>query len=285
MYIGGAEHSVLHLLYSRFLTMAFADWRLLSFEEPFTRFRAHGLITKDGAKMSKSKGNVVSPDEYIAAFGADAVRMYLAFLAPFEEGGDFRDTGIRGITRFLERAWKLAHATSDKRQATGDKKQKLNRMIHRTIKKVGEDIEHLQYNTAISALMILLNEYEAEADALGADDIEIFLKLLAPLAPHITEELWQQFFRSPASRLPPPAFRSIHREPWPHYDPKLIQEGTFELVIQVNGKVRGRVTLSVGASEEHARGSALAIESVRQYLSGTPRKVIFVPNKLINFVI
>ncbi len=276
MYIGGAEHSVLHLLYARFLTMAFADWRLLSFEEPFTHFRAHGLITKDGAKMSKSKGNVVSPDDYIRAFGADAVRMYLAFLAPFEEGGDFRDTGIRGITRFLERVWKMVQATRDKRQETRRESEKLSRAIHRTIKKVGEDIEHLQYNTAISALMILLNEYEAEADALGAGDIKIFLKLLAPLAPHITEELWQ------AAKSK--EFKSIHLEPWPTYDPKLIQEDTFELVIQVNGKVRGRVTMPMGASEDAARASALAIESVKHYLSGTPRKIIFISNKLINFV-
>ena len=274
-YMGGAEHSVLHLLYVRFLAMALHRAKLISFEEPMPVFRAHGLIIKDGAKMSKSKGNIINPDEYIRAYGTDALRMYLMFLAPWEQGGDFRDTGIRGITRFLERVWKLAQEVKGRTQKI--KNEKLSRAIHRTIKKVSEDIENLQYNTAISALMILLNEYEAEADALGAGDIKIFLKLLAPLAPHITEELWQ------AAKSK--EFKSIHLEPWPQYDPKLIQEHTFELVIQVNGKVRGRIIMPAGASEDAARASALAIESVKHYLSGVPRKVIFVPNKLINFVI
>src|SRR3989338_5549182 len=208
MYIGGAEHSVLHLLYSRFLTMAFHDWGLLDFEEPFSTFRAHGLLIKDGAKMSKSRGNVVNPDEYIRAYGADALRMYLMFLGPFEQGGDFRDTGIRGVTRFLERVWRFAQDQSskipnsklqntNKFQIPNHKSQARDdaeRLMNQTIKKVTEDIEGLRYNTAISALMMLLNNFEAEPEAISKKHISVFLRLLAPFAPHISEELWHCAF-------------------------------------------------------------------------------------------
>ncbi len=274
MYIGGAEHAVLHLLYVRFLATAFYDWKLLHFEEPFKKFRAHGLLIKDGAKMSKSRGNVVNPDEYIKAYGADALRMYLMFLGPFEQGGDFRDTGIRGVTRFLERAWKLV----TEKPRTLIKNRKIESVLHRTIKKVTEDIENLQYNTAVAALMSLLNAFEEKSEEVSQEHIKIFLKLLAPFAPHMSEELYQELFGDPRR------FRSVHTEPWPKYDPKLIQEATFELIIQVNGRVRGRLTLPIGASEEKAKKAALAEESVKKYLTGEPRKVIFVPGRLINLV-
>lgn len=294
MYIGGAEHAVLHLLYSRFLAMAFHDWGLTHFEEPFKKFRAHGLLIKDGAKMSKSRGNVVNPDEYIRAYGADALRMYLMFLGPFEQGGDFRDTGIRGITRFLERVWKFVYEFGsakipnskfpipNKSQISNSKIQKeTERIIHKTIKKVTEDIENLQYNTAISALMTLLNEFEKNPEAVSARHLKIFLKLLAPFAPFITEELYNNLRVSPRKSA---SASSIHLEQWPRYDPKLLQEATFELVIQVNGKVRGRANLPIGASEKEAKEAALSDESVRKYLTREPRKVVFLPNKLINFV-
>ena len=158
MYIGGAEHAVLHLLYSRFTAMAFYDWGLVNFEEPFKKFRAHGLLVKEGAKMSKSKGNVVNPDEYIKKFGADVLRMYLMFLAPFEQGGDFRDAGIMGIKRFLRRVNKLV--SNSTYQAVSSKNSKLERLLHQTIKKITHDIENLHFNTAISSLMILFNEME-----------------------------------------------------------------------------------------------------------------------------
>ncbi len=276
MYVGGAEHSVLHLFYSRFLAMVFSDWGLTDFEEPFTTFRSHGLLIKNGAKMSKSRGNVVSPDDYIRAYGADALRMYLMFLGPFERGGDFQDAGIRGITRFLERVWRYVQNAGLKNLKSQFQIQKI---LHRTIKKVTGDIENLQYNTAISALMILLNEFEAHADAVGTEDIKIFLKLLAPFAPHITEELFQNFFRNSKIKL-----HSLHQEPWPRYDQIVLQEETFELVIQVNGKVRGRISLPIGVKESDARAAALAQKNIRTHISGEPRRVIFVPNKLINFV-
>ena len=295
MYIGGAEHAVLHLLYVRFLAMALHDIGVLNFpaqggsasgrEEPFKHFRAHGLIIKDGAKMSKSKGNIVNPDDYIRAYGADALRMYLMFLGPFEQGGDFRDSGMKGITRFLERAWKFANQVilSAKPEGSRDssptaQNDNLKRLIHKTIKKVTEDIEGLQYNTAVSALMVLLNEFEEHRDSVMYEDVKIFLKLLAPFAPHLTEELWQKLQKQKK-------FASIHTEPWPKYNLKLLKEDTFELVIQINGKVRGRATLAVGASEAEAKKAALALPQVKQYISGEPKKVIFVPNKLINFVV
>ena len=170
--------------------MALHDWGFMDFEEPFKKFRAHGLIIKDGAKMSKSKGNVVNPDEYIANFGADTLRMYLMFLAPFEQGGDFRDSGVLGIERFLKRVWNLADNIVPVKTGTQDGKKNL---LHKTIKKVTEDIENLHYNTAISALMILLNGFDDEATK---DDFEVFLKLLAPFAPHITEEIWRENFEA-----------------------------------------------------------------------------------------
>ncbi|TSC69512.1 MAG: leucyl-tRNA synthetase [Parcubacteria group bacterium Gr01-1014_66] len=280
-YIGGAEHSVLHLMYARFLTMALHDAKLLHFEEPFPKFRAHGLITKDGAKMSKSKGNVVNPDDYIRIYGRDAVRMYLAFLAPFDQGGDFRDTGIRGITRFLERVWKFfAHRAVEQKNRMplhAEKRHLLKHMIHKTIQKVTDDIETLHYNTAISALMILLNTLEEYPEAITNEYQEIFLKLLAPFAPHVTEELWQQIH-------PVKKFASIHHEPWPKFNPRFTRDETFELVVQVNGKIRGRITLPMGSSENHAVKHACALKTVKPYLSGKPRKAIFIPNRLINFV-
>ncbi len=278
-YIGGAEHAVLHLLYVRFLAMAFYDWGLIHFEEPFKKFRAHGLLIKDGAKMSKSRGNVVSPDDYIRAYGADALRMYLMFLGPFEQGGDFRDTGIRGITRFLERVWKLiSNFEFSIFKKVPSSKSEIQKTLHQTIKKITEDIENLHYNTAISALMVLLNNFEEQGEEVGREDIKIFLKLLAPFAPYITEELWQNLNKSKK-------FSSLHKEKWPIYNSRLIKEDIFELVVQVNGKVRGLVKMPVGVSEKEAKKAALTLDNIKQHLKAEPRKVIFIPNKLLNFVV
>ena len=194
----------------------------------------------------------------------------------------------------MERVWKFNGEIRDKRQKTKAlvvSRSSLGKTIHKTIKKVTEDIENLQYNTAISALMVLLNKFEEDGAEVGKEDIKIFLKLLAPFAPHITEELWSRFFASKKTRILDPRsesgqqFHSIHQEKWPVYDPQLIKEYTFELVIQINGKVRGLVKMPVGASEEEAKKAALRLENVKKYLTAEPRKVIFVPNKLINFVI
>ena len=284
MYIGGLEHSVLHLLYSRFITMALHDFGYLSFEEPFTTFIGHGLITKDGAKMSKSKGNVVNPDEYIRAYGADAMRMYLAFLAPLTEGGDFRDSGIKGITRFLERVWKFASEIKfEKIKGRGASDSEIEKAVNEAVKKVTKDTERLQYNTSLSALMVLINIFEEKKERVTLRQFKIFLKLLAPFAPFMAEELWQR--RAASYQLPVISYRSIHCEPWPKYDEAILKESSFDLIIQVNGKVRGKISLPIGATEVEAREAALKIPSVNQFVSGEPKRVIFVPNKLINFVV
>ena len=281
MYTGGAEHSVLHLLYVRFLSLALHDIGLLEFGkstapegEPFPKFRAHGLLIKEGAKMSKSKGNVINPDEYIEKFGADTLRMYLMFLAPFEQGGDFRDQAILGVWRFLERVWKFANGV---KKGGGNAEfhdmAKLN-SIHRTIKKVEEDIGALRYNTAISALMILLRVLEDKGATI--EETKTFLKLLAPFAPYMTEELWGEL----GGKF------SIHTQAWPVYDREFMKEDMFTLVIQVNGKFRDSVEVPLDTTETQARELALGRENVKKFIGSTqPGRIIYIPKKLINIVV
>ncbi|RJQ35963.1 NUDIX domain-containing protein [Candidatus Parcubacteria bacterium] len=271
-YIGGAEHAVLHLLYARFLTMVFHDWGMVDFEEPFATFRAHGLITKDGAKMSKSKGNIVNPDEYFRQYGADTMRTYLAFLAPLEQGGDFRDEGIRGITRFLERVWKFY----DGAQFSARSDNAVARAAHRAADKVGRDIEALQYNTAISALMVLLNEFERRPDAVGRREAMRFLQLLAPFAPFIAEELWDRLSGK----------GSIHCSRWPEVDPRFLKDETVQIAVQINGKVRDHIALAPDTGAVDARKAALALPKVREMLGANePKKFVYVPGRIINIVI
>lgn len=278
MYIGGAEHSVLHLLYIRFLAMALYDLNLIPVEEPIKRFRAHGLLIKEGAKMSKSKGNVVNPDEYIKRFGADALRLYLMFLAPFEEGGDFRDSGILGTVRFLERIWRLSFSFS-RRQKNSNEDKNLKVLLHRTIKKVTEDIENLKFNTAISTLMVFLNKLE-ETRTRDVKIFKKFLLMLAPFAPHFAEEIWQNLRESDN------LFDSIHLKSWPKYDPRLVKQNTFTLIIQINGKTRSSVEIPVNSSQKEAEREALKQEKIRNFLADKSiKKIIYVPDKLINFVI
>lgn len=267
MYIGGAEHSVLHLLYSRFMAMALNDFGLIHFREPFTKFRAHGLLIKDSAKMSKSKGNVVNPDEYIHKYGADVLRMYLMFLSPFELGGDFRDDAIAGIVRFINRIWNLP--------AKLGKHSGIDRELNKTIKKVGEDIEKLHYNTAISELMKLLNSLEV--NSFSGEDLKTFLKLLAPFAPHLAEEIWREVLGNKTS---------IHQETWPKYDPKLIEESRVDLVVQVGGKTRDVISIQRDLDESQVREIVLASEKIKKYVSGHEvKRVIYVANRLINIVV
>ncbi len=282
LYTGGAEHSVLHLLYVRFVAMALADWGFVVSPEPFKKFRAHGLLIKEGAKMSKSKGNVVNPDEYIQKFGADTLRMYLMFLAPFEDGGDFRDRAILGILRFLERVWKLGEAVASGGKkadgASASVKRKGSRAVAIAVKKVSEDIERLHYNTAVSALMVCLRvlEERREEGYVARGDFETFLKLLAPFAPHIAEELWRSALGEVAS---------VHHAAWPTYDPSLITEETITLVIQVNGKVRDAIAADAAITEARALELALQSKKVQNVLDGrTPVKVIYVDKKLVNIV-
>lgn len=289
MYIGGAEHSVLHLLYSRFLTMFFKDQGLCDFEEPFARFYAHGLLVKDGAKMSKSKGNVVIPDEYIGKYGADTLRAYLMFAGPYDQGGDFRDTGIEGMHRFLKKVWVLATATGDTLHV------KLDRLMHKAIKEVGEDMESLHYNTAIAHIMEYYNGL-TKHENVDKKYIQTLLLLLAPFAPHMTEELWQNVIlreakdldSSPTQRGQNDKFQSIHTHPYPTFDPALLVKDTVTIVVQVNGKVRDNISVQSAKLKVQSEVEELAkkSEKVSKYLEGkTIRKVIYVPGKIINFVI
>jgi len=279
MYIGGAEHAVLHLLYVRFLAMALKDMGVVHFDEPMKKFRAHGLIIKEGAKMSKSKGNIINPDDYIKNYGADVLRMYLMFMGPFDQGGDFRDAGILGITRFLNRVWNLKSKVDLKSKI---KDLKLETLVHKTIKKVTEDIENLRYNTAISALMILVNELERQ-EKLPINYYVSLIKLLAPFAPHMTEEIWHKMNFSLLEKGRP---KSIHLSLWPKYDPKKIKEENFELVVQINGKARDKFLVPLNLSQKEVEELTIKRENVRKYIKDKEiKKIIYISNKLINIVI
>jgi leucyl-tRNA synthetase len=270
-YIGGNEHAVLHLMYSRFINMALYDLGYAPAEEPFKKFRAHGLIIKDGAKMSKSRGNVVNPDQYLDQHGADVFRMYMMFLGPYEEGGDFRDEGIAGIRRFLDGVWRLVR----EHDADALAPEALVRATHRAIKKVQDDIEHLRYNTAIAALMTLLNDIKRD----GSPDrwvLEALLVTLAPFAPHVSEELWEAFGHA----------TSIFDARWPQFDPALTLEDMAVIAVQVNGKVRGRIEVPRDASEESIINAALADAAVKAHIDGKQiRRRVVVPGRLVNLVI
>lgn len=276
VYTGGAEHSVLHLMYSRFVTMALKDWGYLDFEEPFPNFFAHGLVIKEGAKMSKSKGNVVNPDEYIKLYGTDALRLYLMFMGPFSEGGDFRDTGMEGMSRWVGRVWRMAMRSLES-SAPNAVSDKCIKALHRTIKKVGEDTEKRHYNTAIAAMMEFTNGVADDTGTLPIPMLKDFLLILAPYAPHLTEELWERAGG---------AF-SIHTQPYPQYDPEKVIEETLTVVIQVNGKLRDSISLDRESAQhqETVASKAQASERVRKFIGDAPiRRVVFVPGKLLNLV-
>ena len=273
MYIGGNEHAVLHLMYTRFITMAFKDIGLIDFDEPFKVFRAHGLLIKDGAKMSKSKGNIVNPDDFFDDYGADTFRTYLMFLGPYTEGGDFRDAGIIGVRRFIERVWRYVVDNDFKGEPVQNPEQ-LN-LMHKTIRKVTQDIENLRYNTAISALMEYVNALY-KIDDYYRPLAEILLKLGAPFMPYVTQELWNRMGNE----------GMIVDAPWPEYDESLIREETVEIVVQVNGKVRGRVHMPVDSSEQDVLSTAEENERITEWLKGKQIiKKIYVKNKLVNFVV
>jgi len=282
MYIGGAEHSVLHLLYARFVTMALKDMGYVSFDEPFTRFYAHGLIIKDGAKMSKSKGNIINPDEYIAKYGADTLRSYLLFLGPFNQGGDFRDSGIDGMNRFLKRVWNhFSKATV----AEGEPGKENLHIMHETIKGITEDLENLRYNTAIAKLMTYYN-FLSKEKRLYASEAKVYLQLFAPFAPHMTEELWDMLKLADIRSKRKNSW-SIHRSLWPAYDEKYLEQQTFTIAVQVNGKLRGTLEVSLEQKDNQTAIEKLAHENeeLSKYLQPTIRKVIYIPGKILNFVV
>jgi leucyl-tRNA synthetase len=270
-YIGGNEHAVLHLLYTRFITMVLRDAGHLDFEEPFRRFRAHGLIIREGAKMSKTKGNVINPDEYIERWGADTLRTYLMFLGPFEEGGDYREAGISGVRRFLDRLW----ASVLEMRADGASDASVMRKLHQTIKKVGDDIERLSYNTAIAAMMEYMNALRSNERTPHRAEVEPLVQLVSPFAPHLAEELWERMGHEV----------SVFDSGWPAYDESQLLEDEIELVVQVNGKVRGRVRVPREIDRDAALSAAVAEPGVAKFVNGEPAKVIFVPGRLLNIVV
>lgn len=273
MYIGGAEHSVLHLLYTRFITMAMHDLGHLEFDEPFLRFRANGRITYAGGKMSKSRGNIVSPDAYIERYGADAFRTYMLFMGPYEMGGEFSDRGLGGVVRFLNRVWQLVAGRDGSAWAT-TMKAGAERVMHTTIRRVTDDIEALKYNTAIASLMKYLNTLEAQPTVTRAE-IKTLLLLLAPFAPFICDELWQRIDGS----------GSIHTQRWPETDASEAPAWPVEVVVQVNGRMRDRIIVAAGTGEEDVRRRALESPNAQRFVaSHKVTRIVYVPGRLINIV-
>jgi leucyl-tRNA synthetase len=284
-YTGGAEHATMHLLYTRFFHKALRDLGIAEGHEPMLQLRNQGqILGPDGQRMSKSRGNVIAPDALVDAHGADALRAYLMFAYRWVEGGPWNTGNVQGVVRWLHRMWSLVLEISAEPGTTADleKTKSLRRKVHQTIRQVTADLERYEYNTVVSGLMELTNAIGGAREAgLGGDPavaeaVEKLLLLAAPVAPHITEELW--------SRLGKPY--SIHTQAWPEYDAEIARAEEITLVIQVNGKVRDRITVAADISEEQARAAALASKAVASYLAGKPpRQVIVVPGRLVNIVV
>ena len=291
-YIGGIEHAILHLLYSRFFTKVIYDMGLIDFTEPFSNLLCQGMITRDGAKMSKSKGNVVTPGPYIDRLGADTLRLYILFMGPPEVGKDWSDHGVEGAHRFLGRVWRMVHErylpfAGDRGLPGGYRcdpvrDRAMRSLTHRTVRDVTRDIEQFAFNTAVSFIMELVNgiyRYTSEGEpdrVVLSEAVEAALNLLAPFAPFITEELWSSIGRT----------GSVHAEPWPSFDEELARPEEVTLVVQVNGKVRDRITVPADITETEMRELALEREKVRVHVGGREiRKVVVVPGKLVNIVV
>jgi leucyl-tRNA synthetase len=275
-YIGGIDHATGHLLYSRFFVKALNDMGLLGFREPFARLYHQGWVTMGGTKMSKTKGNLVGPDVFVAEYGADAVRLYIMFMGPGDQDKEWSDAGIEGTVRFLRRLWRLVHEVAEQ-APTGGEPGPLTRKTHQTIARVSDDIaRRFQFHTPISALMELVHalaEDPAAPDARFA--AETAVSLIQPYAPHIAEELWQAL-----------GHERLWEQPWPVADSSALEQETFELVVQVNGKVRDRFEVGVDLSEDELVALALASERVQAHLNGAQvRKTIVVPRKLVNIVV
>jgi leucyl-tRNA synthetase len=279
VYIGGAEHTYMHLLFARFFTKALNKIGIIDFTEPFLKLRHQGMVLdKNGDKMSKSKGNVINPDDMIERFGADSVRTYMLFVAPLEDAVMWNENNIVGITRFMEKIWKVFDEKElvDCGGGCDNIPKELPILLHKTIKKVTQDIETLNFNTAISQMMIFINGV-SKYDKLPKTGMEKFLILLAPFTPHMAEEIWQENLGHD---------KSIFVEKWPEFKEALTKDEEIELVIQINGKVRDKVNVSANISEEDAKKLALESKKVKKYIEGKElKKVIYVRGKLISIVV
>jgi leucyl-tRNA synthetase len=294
-YVGGIEHAILHLLYSRFFVKALRDLGYVTHAEPFANLLTQGMVIKDGAKMSKSKGNVVDPDIMVAKYGADTVRVFMLFAAPPEKDLEWSDTGIEGAARFLNRLWRLVTEELDgivmpsgpclpvDQSRLSPLARELRRREHAMVAKVAKDIEgQFQFNTAIAAAMEMINFLYANVEDLKKEDpeavssaVNTLLVVLSPMAPHVCEELWEAIGHA----------RLLADEPWPAFDPEALVTDTVTVVVQVCGKLRGKIEVAADADEESVKQAALTEENVARHIEGkTVRKVIYVPGKLVNIV-
>jgi leucyl-tRNA synthetase len=289
-YIGGVEHAILHLLYSRFFTKVLKDQGLVGFDEPFTNLLTQGMVLKDGAKMSKSKGNTVSPEETVAQYGADTARVFILFAAPPERDLEWSDAGVEGAFRFLNRIWRLVYSYVDglnegkvvEEVTAADKETR--RLTHYTIKKVTDDI-HLRFNfnTAISTIMEFVNwlyqyrdKNRVRNSVIEAEAINTLVTLLAPFAPHITEELWHELGYT----------ESIHKQPWPEFDLAALAQDEVEIVVQINGKVRDRMMAAASLGKDELEKYVLEQDSIKNLIQGKQVvKIVVVPKKLVNIVV
>jgi leucyl-tRNA synthetase len=293
-YIGGIEHAILHLLYSRFYTKVLRDLGMCDLDEPFLNLLTQGMVIKDGAKMSKSLGNIVDPDDIIAKYGADTVRIFMLFASPVQRDLDWSDEGIEGAYRFLNRVWRLGYdfrrqitdsglkdRPSTKSEAQSPRSRELLIKVHQTIKKVTDNLERFQFNTSVAAVMELLNAV-SRFEPSGNDDVlvlresvETIVRLLYPMAPHISEELWEILGHG----------ESLVDKPWIEWDREIVGSAEVTIVIQVNGRVRSQVLMDPDSTEEEMKQAAFSDERVQNYIAGKEiKKVIVVPKKLVNIV-
>jgi leucyl-tRNA synthetase len=278
LYVGGAEHAVMHLLYARMWTKVMCDAGLIAFKEPFSVLRNQGMVwASDGQKMSKSKGNVVTPDEMIEKYGADPLRLWELFMSPFDEPTNWNEDGVAGTSRYLTRVWTMVRRYLEAGAPAGNPSVETIKRTHKTVSTVTDHIERLRFNTALATMMDQLNYLaKLRPEELGRFALEAYLVMLAPMAPHIAEEFWRALGHE----------HSIHLESWPKFDPELIKEETATVVIQINGKVRDRLQIDTGAPEAEVIALALASDAVKRHLDGKqPKKVIYVPGKLVSIVV
>jgi len=282
-YTGGVEHATMHLIYTRFFHKAFRDLGVTKGDEPMLQLRNQGqILGPDGQRMSKSRGNVVDPDKQVRLYGADTVRAYLMFGYRWQEGGPWDPGNIQGSHRWLGRVWSTFLEKGSQKQIAPEIDRVIRRKVHQTLRSVTRDFEQFEFNTVVSALMILINELVGYKESGGWETpvwneaVDIYIRMMAPVTPHIAEELW--------ARLGKPY--SVHQQEWPSIDEDATKEEEIELAIQVNGKVKHKIIVPVDITEESAKGTALESEVIKKLLGNkSPKKVIYVPRRLVNIVL
>jgi leucyl-tRNA synthetase len=286
-YIGGIEHAILHLLYSRFFNRLMFDMGLVSIQEPFKKLLTQGMVLKDGSKMSKSKGNTVDPQELIEKYGADTARLFIMFASPAEQSLEWSDEGIEGSHRFLKKLWRIVYdfkTPKENLQINDNEDKNLLYKLHSTVKKVTDDLERrTSFNTAIASIMELINLYQKIDNEAGIKNslkkelLDKILIMLNPFVPHITKELWGEI--NPNSE--------IENQAWPSFDESFLVQDEINIAIQVNGKLRGNMVVSTEIDEQEIKELGMNVESVKKYLTerNEIKKIIYVPNKLLNYVV